>query len=174
MPRLRRSVVAIALVAAAGVSQRASLGADLVRVVGEVRDSAMNAPIPSRLYIQAEDGTWHFPDFSGGNDVVRYERENYWDKTQVEKHATLAAKPFRVDLPNGEYTVIVERGKEYLPLKTKLTVDELHAQWQLRLARWIDMASLGWYSGDMHCHRPIDELSNLMLAEDLNVCFPIT
>src|SRR5262245_48972138 len=36
------------------------------------------------------------------------------------------------------------------------------------------MASRGWYSGDMHCHRDLGDLANLMLAEDLNVCFPIT
>ena len=70
--------------------------------------------------------------------------------------------------------MIVERGKEYLPLKTKLAVDESHAQWQLRPTRWIDMAARGWYSGDLHCHRPPEELANLMIAEDLNVCFPLT
>jgi hypothetical protein len=39
--------------------------------------------------------------------------------------------------------------------------------------RWIDMAAFGWYSGDTHVHRGVDELPNLMLAEDLNVAFPL-
>jgi hypothetical protein len=108
------------------------------------------------------------------HDVVRYERANYWDKNQVEMHATLSSKPFPIDLPAGEYTVVVERGKDYLPLTKKLTVDESRADWHLRAKRWIDMASRGWYSGDLHCHRRPDELANLMLAEDLNVCFPLT
>ena len=36
------------------------------------------------------------------------------------------------------------------------------------------MASLGWYSGDLHVHREIRELPNVILAEDLNVVFPLT
>jgi hypothetical protein len=34
------------------------------------------------------------------------------------------------------------------------------------------MARLGWYSGDVHVHRPVNELTNVMLAEDLNVALP--
>ena len=145
-----------------------------MQVTGDVRDSVTGAAIASRLYIRAKDGMWYFPALSDSHDVVRYERENYWDKSQMEMHATLAAKPFHANLPAGEYTVVVERGKEYLPLKTNLTVDETHKQWRLRPARWIKMSAHGWYSGDMHCHRSPDDLPNLMLAEDLNVCFPLT
>src|SRR5262249_38660669 len=67
-----------------------------------------------------------------------------------------------------------ERGKEFLPLKRNLIVDTDHSHWDLRLKRWIDMSARGWYSGDMHCHRPLEDIPNLMLAEDLNVCFPQT
>jgi hypothetical protein len=42
------------------------------------------------------------------------------------------------------------------------------------LHRWIDMAARGWYSGDTHVHRSLDELPNVMRAEDLNVAFPLT
>ena len=44
---------------------------------------------------------------------------------------------------------------------------------ELRLRRWIDMAERGWYSGDTHTHRTLAELPNVMLAEDLNVAFPL-
>jgi hypothetical protein len=44
----------------------------------------------------------------------------------------------------------------------------------IRLRRWIDMAHRGWYSGDTHTHRTIAELPNILLAEDLNVAFPLT
>jgi len=43
-----------------------------------------------------------------------------------------------------------------------------------RLERFIDMASRGWYSGETHVHGRIVELPNVMLAEDLNVTFPVT
>jgi hypothetical protein len=149
-------------------------GDEIVRVTGDVADAASGAAIASRVYIQGADGTWYFPNSENTGDVVRYERRNYWDKSQVEMHATIAARPFTVDLPAGDYTITVERGKEYLPLETHLTVDRAHAAWRLRPVRWIDMASRGWYSGDVHCHRSPGDLANLMLAEDLNVCFPLT
>ena len=171
---LRNVTLVFGAIAAASLLPSAAHSDTLVRVTGQVRDSVSDAAIASRLYIRGEDGTWYFPNSTDLRDVVRYKRKNYWDENQVEMHATLSAKPFEVELPAGEYTVIVERGKEYLPLKTKLAVDESHAQWQLRPTRWIDMAARGWYSGDLHCHRPPEELANLMIAEDLNVCFPMT
>src|SRR5262245_9045150 len=157
----------------AGTRQLSAAPAE-VRITGEILDAKTAAPLPARLYIRGSDGRWHFPRGSDANDVVVYERQNYWDKSQVEMHATVAAKPFSVDLPPGDYTVSVERGKEYLPLTEKLTVDTEHARWQLPLTRWSDVAARGWYSGDVHCHRPTADLANLILAEDLNVCLPIT
>lgn len=168
------SSVVLPLFILGGVEKEVAAAPHDIRVTGEVLDRATAAPLACRLYIRGRDGRWHFPNRSAADGVVRYERPNYWDKSQVEMHATVAAKPFRVDLPPGEYTVTVERGKEYLPLQEKLEVDENHAKWQLRPSRWIDVAARGWYSGDTHCHRSTAELANLMLAEDLNVCFPIT
>jgi hypothetical protein len=45
---------------------------------------------------------------------------------------------------------------------------------ELSLHRWTNMASRGWYSGETHVHRTVEELPTLMLAEDLNVTFPLT
>ena len=49
--------------------------------------------------------------------------------------------------------------------------DPIELKWKLH--RWIDMTSLGWYSGDTRVHLLMHELPNLMLAEDLNVAFPL-
>jgi hypothetical protein len=124
---LRIRIIEGVLIGIFSNSLAASLGAEKVHVVGEVRDAAANVLVASRIYIQGIDKTWHFPISSKPHDVVRYERENYWDKTQVEKHATIVAAPFHADLPAGKYTVVVERGKEYLPLKSKLMVDDTHS-----------------------------------------------
>jgi hypothetical protein len=166
------SVATLLLIAAASLAK--TNGDGLVRVTGIVSDATTGKPIECRLYIKDENTQWYFPDSSDSRDVVVYKRSNYWDKSQVEMHATIAAKPFHVALPTGKYTVSAERGKEYLPIKEELTVDPDHTRWELKLQRWTNMASRGWYSGDMHCHRELRDLPNLMLAEDLNVCFPIT
>ena len=36
------------------------------------------------------------------------------------------------------------------------------------------MPARGWYSGETHVHRSADELLTLVLAEDLNVAFPLS
>ena len=41
-------------------------------------------------------------------------------------------------------------------------------------ARWAQMSALGWYSADMHTHRPLGDTATLLEAEDLNVMLPIT
>ena len=35
---------------------------------------------------------------------------------------------------------------------------------RLPLRRWINMADLGWFSGETHVHRTLDELPTAMLA----------
>jgi hypothetical protein len=78
-----------------------------------------------------------------------------------------------VDLPPGRYTFTIERGKEYHPESRSVTVGKEPPGLKFKLRRWIDMAARGWYSGDTHVHRGLDELPNVMLAEDLNVAFPL-
>jgi hypothetical protein len=73
-----------------------------------------------------------------------------------------------LDLPAGRYTVVVEKGLEFERLESLV---ELKANQTLRLTpkRWVDMASQGWWSGDMHIHRPPAEAKTLLTAEDLNL-----
>jgi hypothetical protein len=89
-------------------------------------------------------------------------------------HTTLSAHPFAVSLRPGRYVITVERGKEYHPERREITVGNEPLRLFFGLRRWIDAARLGWYSGDTHTHRTPFELTNLLLAEDLNIAFPLT
>lgn len=73
-----------------------------------------------------------------------------------------------LDIPAGRYMVIVEKGLEFERLEAVLDLDEDRV---LRLApkRWVDMASRGWWSGDLHIHRPPEYAAALLAAEDLNL-----
>jgi len=82
-------------------------------------------------------------------------------------HTTLSAHPFTIDLPPGKYTITVERGKEYLPLVRDVTVKDGPVAVKLPLKRWINLAERGWYSGETHVHRSLDDLPNIMLAAAL-------
>lgn len=59
-----------------------------------------------------------------------------------------------VMLPSGTYNVTVTRGPEYLPQTTQLIIPNGVSSYDatFRLKRWIDLASMGYYSADHHVH----------------------
>jgi hypothetical protein len=58
-----------------------------------------------------------------------------------------------IRLPDGEYTVVVSGGPEYLSRTRQVSV-QANGPRELAFAleRWIDPPRLGWYSGDHHIH----------------------
>jgi len=60
---------------------------------------------------------------------------------------------FEVKVPPGTVTLEFGKGYEYAPRKVILKADPCDTvELEVELERWIDMASLGWYSGDTHIH----------------------
>jgi hypothetical protein len=77
---------------------------------------------------------------------------------------------FSCDLPPGRATLIIEKGKEYLRVTDVLNIPnggEVRREYEVE--RWIDMNSMGWYSGDTHVHRMPENMPHLLEAEDLNL-----
>ncbi|MBI4605968.1 MAG: CehA/McbA family metallohydrolase [Planctomycetes bacterium] len=173
---MRRELTLLASLAAAAW---ACLAAELAaeggprRLEGRIVDAGTGAPLPGRLYIESSDGKrFHALSLAEEGSAVRYEKRN---GESFEVHTTLSAHPFAVDLPAGTYTLTAERGKEWIPATAPVTVKDGEAPppVTLKLRRWIDMAARGWWSGDTHVHRSPAELPNVLLAEDLNVAFPL-
>lgn len=82
---------------------------------------------------------------------------------------------FALSLPSGKYSLEIDRGKEYLPVRDTLFVPSGGAlRRTYRLKRWVQMTDLGWHSGDMHVHASLRNVPVLMEAEDLNVALPIS
>jgi hypothetical protein len=118
-------------------------------------------PLPSRRVAAYDE----YPDFFFQPQVYRADGEH-------------------VLLPPGQFTVEYTRGPEYITLTERVVVpegvDSLRVPFKLE--RWINMASLGWYSADHHVHaagcshyespeegvRPPD-MWRQILGEDLNV-----
>ena len=141
----------------------------------ELLDAESGRPIPARVYLRGEDGSWHFPESEAPEGpAIPYRKAAFGRPDVVEMHTSVSAHPFVARLAPGRYTLTVERGKEYHPETREVEVGDGPARLTIRLRRWIDMAGRGWYSGDTHVHRPLDELPVAMLAEDLNVAFPLT
>jgi hypothetical protein len=76
----------------------------------------------------------------------------------------------RAELPAGTYSFMVERGPEYRRASGKVDVIAgKPAEASVLLERWIDLASRGWWSGETHVHRRVDDVPLLLRAEDLHV-----
>lgn len=143
----------------------------------EVVDETNGAALAARVYVQGADDKWHFVEaVSPEQRAVRYEKVSFVNPKSVEMHTSVPAGPFRADLEPGSYRITVERGKEWFPLEREITIVETTTASPLRLPlkRWIDMATRGWFSGDTHLHRELADVPAVMLAEDLNVTFPLT
>jgi hypothetical protein len=80
-----------------------------------------------------------------------------------------------LELSAGAYTFEVERGPEYERHSGSFELAEsAEKKIDVRLKRIADLAAQGWYSGDLHVHRPVEEIELLMRAEDLHVAPSIT
>ncbi len=75
-----------------------------------------------------------------------------------------------LELPVGKYRYEIERGPEFNSVSGELTiVAAKEAKLAADLVRIADLASHGWWSGELHVHRPIEDVPLLMRAEDLHV-----
>ena len=82
---------------------------------------------------------------------------------------------FETAVPAGKGTLRVERGPEYVPFVADVEVRAgQKLQVPVELSRWIDMNDRGWYSGDLHVHRPVAYMALLLRADDLNLAPVLT
>lgn len=146
-------------------------------VVGKVIDAESGRVLPCRLYVQNSDsGEWHHAtSASVAGSAIPY-RKQIRAAGSVEIHTTLSADPFQLNLEPGRYRIRAVRGKEYLPAETTLSVggEGVRSDVELKLKRFTSMAEHGWFSGDTHVHRKVEEVPNLIMAEDLNVALPLS
>ena len=144
-------------------------------VTGHVVDADSGDSLPCRLYVQNVDsGEWHFAKSkNAAGPAVAYKKQ-IGKSASIEMHTTLSAGTFTLQLSPGKHRIHAEYGKEFLPADTEIRIGTEPSEFQLRMKRFVNMPKRGWYSGDTHAHRGLDELPNLVIAEDLNVAFPMT
>lgn len=122
--------------------------------------------------------------FESGTDTTIPCRVHLYDQTGKPQQA--GSLPFWRDhfvcpgtaelkLASGDYRYEIERGPEYGRESGKFSVRgteplKIHAT----LRRIVDIAREGWWSGELHVHRPIADIELLMRAEDLHVAPVIT
>ncbi len=135
-----------------------SAGVDSPHVSFRVVDSATLEPIPCRIHLLNADGEAQNPD------GLPFFRNHF----VCEGTVTVGVAP-------GVYTYEIERGPEYDTARGKLTLTAGQEYTQeTKLRRIADLPGRGWYPGDLHVHRPVEDIELLMRAEDLYVAPVIT
>ena len=89
-------------------------------------------------------------------------------------HFVCAGK-VRLRLNADRYQFEIERGPEYRIHRGFFTMlPGAREQKIIPLKRFVDMKKEGWWSGDLHIHRKLEDIELLMQAEDLHIAPVIT
>lgn len=151
MTKLTGLFVAILLSTPQLLSGQSLRSIEFVRFEAEIMDADSNVPIPARIYIKDENGTFHFVrSASTIGSACPYTEEWVKMTDSIEQHTTVSAHPFFANLPHGKYEIEIERGKEYIPLRETITIDaevsSRKSRHPFRLKRWSDVSKKGWYT----------------------------
>ena len=138
-----------------GLAVHTTVGAD-----GSVQltavDKATGKPIPCRLHLRQgrEDGR-----------IRKVADLPFW-----HDHIVFPGQ-ITLELPRGNYFFTIEHGPEYTWNTGHFKIDRnSEGEETIELLRGVDMASHGWYAGDLDVRRPLDEIGLLMKAEELHLC----
>lgn len=96
-----------------------------------------------------------------------------------EPAAYFVSEPFSITLPPGKWRLAVMRGFEYTPVYEEVTITPGQTvERNIQLARWVDMAKQGWYSGDPHVHSwriaPLHDKYVITFAKAMDVHMTVT
>jgi len=78
-----------------------------IRLIGSVVDADTQLPIPARVYLQDAEGNWLYVRSTYQLGTAWPYSEQWVPMPQsVERHTTVSAHPFKIDLASGEYRQI--------------------------------------------------------------------
>jgi hypothetical protein len=147
---------AIALLLVFGICDATSAAAANVQIT--VRDKSNGQPMPCRIHLKDSAGK---PQREG--DLP------FWFDHFVSPGTV------KLQLNAGKYTIEIERGPEFARIAEAFELDgKSDVQLSIQMERRADLASEGWWSGELHVHRPVEAIELVMRAEDLHVAPVIT
>lgn len=128
------------------------------RLTIRVIDADIGQPIAARMHLRDARGK-----------AVQPPKTIFWhDHFVIDGSMTLS-------LPSGAYQFELERGPEYKTVSGNFEIQgRADDQKQIEMHRFVRMAERGWWSGDVHVHRKLEDIQALMRAEDLHVAPVIT
>jgi len=116
------------------------------------------APCPCRIHVTDPQGK-----------PQQATDQPFWrDHFVCDGRATLRLRP-------GRYRYEIARGPEHQRQGGTVELEpNRDVGLDVRIRRMVDLQRQGWYSGDLHVHRPLKDIPLLMRAEDLHVAPVIT
>jgi hypothetical protein len=120
-----------------------------------VIDKATGKPVPCRIHLKDPAGK----PVPGGK--LPFWRDHF-----------VCPGTVTLDLEAGKYAYEVERGPEWSQAKGEF--DAAAGAVKIELSRIVDLRARGWWSGDLHIHRALEEADLHTAAEDLSVAPVIT
>jgi hypothetical protein len=118
-----------------------------------VVDQATGDPLAARMHLKNPRG-----------QAVRPPKAPFW-RDHFVFDGTIV-----FDLPLGTYPFELECGPEYKLSTGSFTLERNSNDTKtIQMQRFVDMKKECWWSGDLHIHRPPEEIELLMRAEDLHV-----
>lgn len=147
---LIKTIGCILVVAIAGVASAADSPQQLeIRVV----DKATTNPLAARMHLKNARGK-----------PVQPPKLPFWKDHFVFDGIVI------LELPTGQYTFELECGPEYKLRTGHFTIERNATDNKtIEMERFVDMKKEGWWSGDLHIHRPPQDIELLMRAEDLHI-----
>ena len=133
--------------------------------------------LSTNTLLSAENGSiqFHVTDLNGNDVPCRIHLRNASGTPQKAPDLPFWNDHFvcpgraTVHVAAGEYHWEIERGPEHERKSgTTKVKSDLVANANVTLSRIASLRDEGWYSGDLHVHRPVSEIELLMSAEDLN------
>ncbi len=148
-----RGRVARALLAATLIGSLCAACAGGGRLELNLVDGTTGKPVAANLYLRNAAGV-----------AQRVKRWPFFhDHLAVEGRVVL-------DLKAGEYEFELERGPEYPVTSGHFSIADFADDKQtITLSRVADLAAEGWWSADLHVHRPLGDIELLMRAADLHL-----
>ena len=120
-----------------------------------VVDKATGKPVPCRIHLKDPAGK-----------PVKADPLPFW------RDHFVCPGSVKLDLAAGKYAYEVERGPEWS--QAKGVFDAGAGAVRIELSRIADLRARGWWSGDLHIHRALEEAELHTAAEDLPVAPVIT
>ena len=136
-----------------------------------LRDAKTDEPVFGRVSILDGEGEYWPPRGHQRNIAIGWRADVGGDVLIDGRTYAYVDPNFVADLPMGDFEITVLKGSEYQPASARITLSEHPPEpVTVKLKRWMDMNSRGWYSADTHVHFLDGHTARLEIqAEDVNV-----